>query len=274
MPASTQISLRTAVILPFVLIFLFTMGLIIAVQNTNYEEMVSDISRKQLSTLTDNVGLELDSFLNRPFQASLVLRHNIESNQLYTTDNLSLLQKVMFESFEALYTDVPQLDNIGFGGEGGQYIGLRKEDINHYSLMLQDERTNNELIIFKDHQISANIRSIIAEYDPRQRPWYTAVANQHYSHWSSIYTNADERQEITLSAISPVWYQQAFQGVVVSDIKLETFNIFLRDQQAKTAATIYLFDEQQRIVAHSESGSIVSWGTELSPGDSGNSTVY
>ncbi|ANU37812.1 EAL domain-containing protein [Vibrio scophthalmi] len=264
MPATTQISLKTAVILPFVLIFLFTIGVITAVQNNSYEEMVSDISRSQLNTLSDNVRLELDSFLNRPFQASVALRHTIESNQLYSSDDLSAMQNVMFANFQALYSDIPQLDNIGFGGEGGEYVGLRKEDAEHYSLMLQDHRTDNTLIIFKDHQPSNNIRSVIADYDPRERPWYTAVANNRRTHWSSIYTNADERQEITLSAISPVWYQQAFQGVVVSDIKLETFNVFLRNQQQKTAAIIYLFDEQQRLVAHSEEGSIVSWGTELS----------
>ncbi|WP_038175459.1 bifunctional diguanylate cyclase/phosphodiesterase [Vibrio pacinii] len=264
MPAKTQITLRTAVVLPFVLIFIFTIGIIIAVQKSNYEEMVADISDKHLSALTDNVDLELHRFLEEPFQASLALSHSIGFNRLYHPGDTSAIERFFLTSFSGLYNSIQQLDVIGFGGESAEYVGFRKEPNNDYTLMIQDERTDNRLVIYKGQVVSDDVRSVFDNYDPRIRPWYAPVAQSLEPMWSSIYANADERQEITLSALTPVFYEQAFQGVVVTDIKIDTFNTFLRTQQNKTNATIYIVDDQQRLIAHSTGGSVVSWGTPLS----------
>ncbi|GAK82874.1 diguanylate cyclase [Vibrio ponticus] len=259
-----QFTLRTAVVLPFVLIFLCTFTVLTVVQNSNYEKMATDVSRKQLSTLSDNVELELSSFLEQPLQASLALSHSIELHSLYQPHDVSAIQTAMLSKFRDLYGHVPQLDNIGFGSENGEYVGLRKENVDDFTLMLQDNLHYRGLVIYQDHQVSNNVRSVIKDYDPRFRPWYKPFAGIKDSRWSPIYANADERQEVTLSAIEPVYYGQTLQGVVVSDVKLSTFNAFLHQQQTNTGAVIYLFDEQRRLVAHSTGGSIISWGTEQS----------
>ncbi|RTZ14573.1 EAL domain-containing protein [Vibrio aquaticus] len=264
MSATTQITLRTAVVLPFVMIFIITIGVIIAVQKNSYEEMVVDISDKQLSSLTDNVNLELSKFLNEPFQASLALSHSIGFNQLYQLGDTKAIENYFLTSFSHLYQSIPQLDVIGFGGEGAEYVGFRKEPNNGYTLMVQDETTQQKLVIYRGQHVGQDIRSVIEGYDPRIRPWYAPVAKSLKPMWSSIYANADERQEITLSALTPVFYDQDFQGVVVTDVKIDTFNSFLSSQQKQTNAVIYIVDDKQRLVAHSTGGSVVSWGTPLS----------
>ncbi|MFA0725264.1 diguanylate cyclase, partial [Vibrio sp. 10N.222.49.E5] len=50
-------------------------------------------------------------------------------------------------------------------------------------------------------------------------------------------------------------------AVIVSDIKINTFNAFLRNLKAETDASVYIIGQQQRLVAHSGGGSVVSWGT-------------
>lgn len=264
MNKTTKITLRTAVVLPFVMVFIFTIGIIISVQKSSYDEMVVDISDKQLSALTENVKLELNSFLNEPFQASLALSHSIGFNHLYHPGNTSAIEQYFLTSFRHLYHTFPQLDVIGFGGEHAEYIGFRKESNNGYTLMVQDGRTNEKLVIYRGEVISDDIRSVIDNYDPRVRPWYAPVAESLRPLWSSIYANADERQEITLSALTPVFYDDDFQGVVVTDVKIDTFNTFLKQQQQQTNAIIYIVDDSKRLVAHSTNGSVVSWGTSLS----------
>ncbi|MGD8111261.1 EAL domain-containing protein [Vibrio sp. TRT 17S01] len=261
MSASNKITLRTAVILPFVFIFMITIGIIVAVQKSSYEEMVQDISTKQLSALTHNVELELHTFLDKPFNASLALSHSIGFNRLYQRGDTSDIQSYFLTSFDDLYRTIPQLDVVGFGGEGTEYIGFRKEANKGYTLMIQDDRTQNKLVIYRGREVSQDIRSVVEGYDPRIRPWYAPVAQSLKPMWSSIYTNVDERQEITLSALTPVFYSDKFQGVVVTDVKIDTFNAFLRKQQQQTHAVIYLFDKNKRLVAHSTDGSVVSWGT-------------
>ncbi len=265
MMPSTQITLRTAVVLPFVMIFLITIGVIVAVQKSNYEDMVHDISSKQLSALTSNVTLELHQFLDQPFNASLAMSHGISFNRLYEEGDTTKIENYLLTNFKDLYRSIPHLDVIGFGGEGAEYIGFRKEANQDYTLMIQDDRTNKTLVIYRGSEISEDIRSVFTGYDPRIRPWYAPVAQSLSPLWSKIYTNADERQEITLSALTPVFYQQDFMGVVVTDVKIDTFNAFLREKQTDTNAAIYVYDQDQRLVAHSAGGSVVSWGTTLSP---------
>ncbi len=261
MSLKTQITLRTAVVLPFVMIFLFTMGVMVFTQKQSYKEMVSDISARQLASLTDNVHKSLSDFLEKPFHANLSLSHNIGYHHLYQVGNLSKVQDYILYKFSDHFTVVPQLDVIGFGSEDGNYVGFRKEANDGYTLMVQDDRTQDQLVIYRGSKISEDIRSVISGYDPRVRPWYTPVVNQKKAVWSPIYANADERQEITLSALAPIYDNDEFKAVIVSDIKINTFNAFLRDLKNNTDASVYIIDQQQRLVAHSEGGSVVSWGT-------------
>ncbi len=264
MSLKTQITLRTAVVLPFVMIFLFTMGVMVFTQKQNYEETVSDLSTRQLTSLTDNVHQSLTEFLEKPFLANLSLSHNIGYHHLYQAGHLSKVQDYILYKFSNHFTTVPQLDVIGFGSENGNYVGFRKEANNGYTLMVQDDRTQNQLVIYRGSQISDDIRSVISGYDPRVRPWYTPVANQKKASWSPIYTNADERQEITLSALAPIYDGNEFKAVIVSDIKLNTFNVFLNNLKYKTDASVYVIDQQQRLVAHSGGGKVVSKRTDKS----------
>ncbi len=87
MPFNKQIKLKTAVLLPFVIIFLVTFGVIAFLQKTNYEQMVQDISSKQLTYLTENVEQRLHSFLEEPFLANLNMSHNIGLSGLYSIVN-------------------------------------------------------------------------------------------------------------------------------------------------------------------------------------------
>ncbi|SBT12598.1 Phytochrome-like protein cph2 [Vibrio celticus] len=248
-------------VLPFVMIFLFTMGVMVFTQKQSYKEMVSDVSARQLTSLTDHVHQSLSNFLEKPFHANLSLSHNIGYHHLYQPGNLSKVQDYIFYTFSDHYTAVPQLDVIGFGSEDGNYVGFRKEANKGYTLMVQDERTNDQLVIYRGSKISEDIRSVISGYDPRIRPWYTPVATQKRAVWSPIYANADERQEITLSALAPIYDDNEFKAVVVSDIKINTFNAFLKRLKDRTDASVYIIDKQQRLVAHSGGGSVVSWGT-------------
>ncbi|QSA19024.1 hypothetical protein JV197_00135, partial [Vibrio furnissii] len=52
MPFRQQMTLKTAVLFPFVIIILVTIGVIGAVQKYSYEQMVQDVSRKQLTFLS------------------------------------------------------------------------------------------------------------------------------------------------------------------------------------------------------------------------------
>ncbi|MEZ8825372.1 EAL domain-containing protein [Vibrio amylolyticus] len=259
----TQITLRSAVVVPFILIFLITMSSIIAIQKYSYEEMVSEVSDTHLTSLTTNVVQKLEHYLDEPFQASLSISHNIGHHHLYKEGNLESIEQYLFSSFNALYNPISHLGVIGFGSENKEYVGYRRETDNNYTLMLQDQRSDNKLIIYQGDKINEQTRAVIDKYDPTVRPWYTPVSSSLKPIWSPIYTDADERQAITISALAPVFENKQFIGVIATDIKLNTFNEFLEELKQRTNATIYIFDNEQQLVTHSSRKSVISWGTSI-----------
>ncbi|ANQ25052.1 diguanylate cyclase [Vibrio natriegens] len=262
--ATTQITLRTAVLIPFVMIFLLAISVMVYVQKQNYETVVTDISDKQLSVLTESVHEHLNCFLNEPLAAVTTLAHSVNHHNLFHPIDSHEIQTYLLSTFETLSESIPQLDVIAFGSESGDFTGFRLEPSGNYTLMLQSQQTGGDLVIYETSLVSDDIRSVITSYDPRNRPWYQPVAKNQRPMWSEIYSNSDERQEITLSAMAPVYLKQELAGVLVADVRLNTFNKFLREVAQKTKASVFIMDQEHRLVAHSESGSVISWGTRFS----------
>lgn len=262
--ATTQITLRTAVLIPFVMIFLLAISVMVYVQKQNYETVVTDISDKQLSVLTESVHEHLNGFLNEPLTAVTTLAHSVNHHNLFHPIDSHEIQTYLLSTFETLSESIPQLDVIAFGSESGDFTGFRLEPSGNYTLMLQSQQTGGDLVIYETSLVSDDIRSVITSYDPRNRPWYQPVATNQRPMWSEIYSNSDERQEITLSVMAPVYLKQELAGVLVADVRLNTFNKFLREITQKTKASVFIMDQEHRLVAHSESGNVISWGTRFS----------
>ncbi|MGP8308074.1 bifunctional diguanylate cyclase/phosphodiesterase [Vibrio sp. YIC-376] len=262
--ATTQITLRTAVLIPFVMIFLLAIGVMVYVQKQSYEAVVADISDKQLSVLTNSVHERLNCFLNEPFTAVTTLAHSVNHHNLFHPIDSDEIQTYLLSTFKTLSESIPQLDVIAFGSANGDFTGFRHELSDDYTLMLQNQQTGGDLFIYGTSRVSNDIRSVITSYEPRNRPWYQPVAISHRPMWSGIYSNADERQDITLSAMAPVYLKQELAGVLVTDVRLNTFNEFLREIAKNTKASLFIIDQEHRLVAHSGAGSVVSWGSRFS----------
>ncbi len=260
-----QFSLRTAVMLPFITVLLLTLSVVFYTQNKSYEKLVDDVSQKILTSYTQNTHADLNIFLKAPYVAVQNMVDQIQRYQMYQPNNTKNIQHYLKHSLLEVYTDLQQVDVLSFGGEQKEYIGFRRESNKGISLMLQDKRTGNDLVIYRGNQISEDIRSIIPNYDPRQRPWYSPVANTLDPAWSQIYTNVDERKEITISTMHPVFYGNDFIGVFAADVKLDSFNAFLYQETEHTKGSIYLIDNKQRLIAHSNPGSVISLGSPRSP---------
>ncbi|MGR5178542.1 bifunctional diguanylate cyclase/phosphodiesterase [Vibrio parahaemolyticus] len=277
-----RVSIKKALIAPFIVVFLCTIGTILWLQKERYNDLAQEVSTQQLDSLTHNVVQSLDRFLERPFSAVKTLAHAIEYHHLYDHQEADKLESYLRSSFTSLSEQVKHIDLIGFGSELGDFLALRRVETptasTPFILMAQDALTNHQLTVYSGHDRNSAVDDIITHYDPRQRPWYQPVKRTSEPMWSKVYANADEQQDITISALSPVYTknngQPSFIGVAVVDVQINTFDRFLQDIRQQHKAQVYIIDAQRKLVAHSARSSIVdSHGQRLTMANSSHTTL-
>lgn len=265
MPGLFTLSLKKALIAPFIVVFLCSVGTILWLQKQRYDDLALDVSEKQLSSLTTNVVQSLDIYLDKPMTAVKALAHAIEYHKLYTPNDAAKLEDYLRSSFATLNIQSPQIDLMGFGGEQGEFLAMRAAERSaekvKFSLMVKDSGTNGDLLIYADDHRGSDILGNIAAYDPRQRPWYLPIRQQHQAAWSEVYTNADAAQEVTISALAPVFQSDARQrslvGVAAIDVQIDTFRQFLAGLNVTHQAKVYVMDAEQALIAQSDSTTIL-----------------
>ena len=251
--------------MPFALILVTTVALQAVTQQDNNTRLIDKTSVRILDTLTVATSNRLVHFLDEPFRIQSGIADAIARHGLYQPNDMGPLYRYLGGVYHDLYRDQTQMSVLSFGGAAGEYAGMRREDGSAgFNLMLKDASTGGQLRIYKGEQ-PQDLLAAYDQYDPRGRPWYAPIAQSGQPGWSAIYTNYDERAEITISASSPVTVGTRLLGVMEADVKLHGLNQFLRDEPLRGSAVIAITDLQGQLVAFSEPGSVVSDGRSSAP---------
>ncbi len=251
-------SLRTAIAVPFVLLFIATVLLQALTQQRHLDQLIQQESARQLDSLAANTRNRLALFLDEPFRIQLSLADAIARHDLYRPGDMGPIWRYLRGVYGDLYRDERQISVLSFGGRQGDYAGLRRES-GGFTLMLKDADTGGALRIY-DRDTPGSVTAEFPGYDPRVRPWYAPAAQSGKPSWSSIYVNRDERAEAAISAIAPVRRNGDLLGVMAADVKLDGLNRFLRDEPLRGRGMIFITELDGRLVAHSEPGGVTGEG--------------
>lgn len=252
-----NISLRTAIIVPFILLTLLMLTISTTLWTRDYKWLVDTQSERILSALNANTKQKLNTFLSEPQRINTLFANAISDRCLYgkfsTEDIQSLSSSFMLRTRPAL----PQIGVISYGDENNNFVGIRaNQSTGDCSLLLKDSRTNGLLNIYETQEITSKIVASFEDYDPRTRPWYAPVKAKPQPMWSEIYINQDEKQETTISSLTPVFDKKGvLRGVADVDIRLSELHTFLKNSISKGSGMIYIVDDQWRVISDSVDGS-------------------
>jgi diguanylate cyclase (GGDEF)-like protein len=247
-----RLSLRTAIMLPFAMLMLVSVGLMGYAAHMGHERLLTEQSQRVIGGLTARTHSMLTNFLDAPYDILRVLRQEIITDELYVPGNTERIESKIRGLYETAFVDLPQISVIGFGGRDGEFAGLRREANSGFAAMVKDKRTEGELRIHAGDSLNSPMIAHFPGYDPRTRPWYQEGVRKDGSGWTPIYSNYDEKQEITISATSPSLDRNGnFQGVIVADVKLEGISRFLGDAPDLDRGVIFIIDSNDRLVAQS-----------------------
>ena len=248
-----RISIRFAVVFPFVLVFIIISLVLLVSLNRSYKSLSTKQANTVIDLMSSQVYSQVSELLSKPKSMGEVFATNFSKNYYYETDDYQEIEALLYEIIKKIHNEIPQITTIGYGDERGNMIGVRSNTDGTYTLMVQDEATDDKLLIFNGDQREDGVLVEIEDYDPRTRPWYVPVKENPVSQWSQIYINMDEINDATISSLIPVmnYDHNAFQGVVSVDVSLRLINAFLRDIASDSSATIYIYDHNNHLISHS-----------------------
>lgn len=253
MSCKQHISLKFAVTIPFLIIFITIISVVLSEQANIYNQMITHVSEKLLDSSSRSINIALHNLLEAPQNANLSMRHTIERDQLYLPEKHEKLLSYLNNYFDTELNTHPQIDIIGFGSKNGNYYGFKKnKNHNTFSLLLKNESTENHLNIYQSNNTEQAIIQSIPNYDPRLRPWYTKSVENDLTLWSNIYASIEEKKSQTLSAIAPIYNKEKqLQGVITTDVMLSSFNAFLDKEAQAISGDIAILDKSGQVWLHS-----------------------
>lgn len=248
------VSIKRIILLPFVVSLIALTIIIAVVWRTDYNWMTGEQGDKILNSINENVTDRLEFFMNEPVRIAKTYANVIRNQNLDTGGDLSQVEKVTEDFVKEILGESTQISTIGYGNEDGKYIGIRLDhETSKKDLMLIDERTDMELVIYDGLSLNGEEFARYEGYDPRVRPWYTPAKNNKRSVWSEIYINYDEKKEATISILVPVFNDKSlFRGVVVVDVKLDGIGKFLSEEKSKSGGVYYITNSNYGILGSSE----------------------
>ncbi|MEB3290130.1 MAG: ATP-binding protein [Leptolyngbya sp.] len=240
-----RISLLWLIALPFVGQFVLTIALIGYVSVKSNQDSVNNLVQRLTEEVSNEINREITDYLG------IAQRVN-QSNQIMVQNRLLDLQNPlqMGKYFWTQNQSTPEVDLIYFGNpdggailaganEQGQPIIRESENFaagNYYSYLTNDTGDRREVI----HQ---------TQYDVRERPWFQAAKAAHRPIWSPIYF-FNTKKTLGITATYPLYNDQdQFQGVLASDVSLNTLNQLLDRLALGNNAEVYILERNGMLVA-------------------------
>lgn len=179
-------TLRTVLIVPFVLQIFATVGLVGYLSFKNGQKAVNEIADRLMAEVGSRVEQNLGSYLTVPHQVNQINAAAIELGTLNLQD-LPVLQRHFWRQLQIFDT----LTFTGLGLEQRDNLGAERLDNGSLTLRVSTAASNYDFRTYSTNK-SGEIDKLLnnkTNFDPRTRPWYKAAVAAGKPTWSQIYPN-------------------------------------------------------------------------------------
>ncbi len=243
-----KVSLRTLLIVPFVLQLFAVVGLVGWLSYENGRKAVNHLATKLQDELGARVRHELNEYLATPIQVNEMNRQAIQLGILNVQD-LDNLRRHFWKQMQVY----PTLGYLNFGTTGNLFLGVGREDDGMLYLELMKEKDKGRYQRYNlDNQ--GNPTTIITreDYLYKEDAWYSNAVKANQPTWSSIYQWGDRPEVISISSSYPLFNnKKELIGVIGIDLILSQISHFLKSLQVSPSIKIFIMERNGLIVASS-----------------------
>ncbi|MDZ7960625.1 MAG: ATP-binding protein [Aulosira sp. DedQUE10] len=241
--------LRSVLIVPLVLQFCGSVGLIGYLCLQNGQEAVKDLAIQLENEICDRIEQHLDKYLITPQQINQinwdVMRVGLLKHSHVEATGHYLGKQMRF--FHINYNK--------FANPKGEFIGIQSLD--NGSLLIKEvsqQKGIGKLYVYSTN--SHRNRSYIQEvkhYDPRLEAWYINAVNLGKPYWSQISQWENKPEILSISSSSPLYDRtNKLVGVVGIDLILSHIRNFLANLNVGHGGRIFILERSGLIVADSK----------------------
>ncbi|AUI68414.2 PAS domain S-box protein [Beggiatoa leptomitoformis] len=244
-------SLRTVLIIPFVILVTVTVGLVGYLSFSNGHRAVNEVATSLRTEIILSVKQSITNFLEAPHKANQT-HLNLIKLGLLNLDDLNTWRKYLWAQLHT-YTTV---SFMVIGTEKGGFVsvgGLKNNQATIGINIATDEKNYDLYRYLTDEKGElVNLLGISKTFDPRPRPWYQAAVKAGHATWSEIFRRTDDDSSLIISATLPIYnHSQQLDGVLTSSFRLSTISHFLKTLTIGKTGAVFIIERSGKIVASS-----------------------
>lgn len=245
---SKNFRLRSALVVPFTLQILVTVGIVGYLSFKNGQEAVDSLSTQLQEQAQSRIRQRLDSYLASPSQVNQLNLESIQLGLLQPQDQTNIRQY-----FWRQMQVFPEISYVNIGMESGDFVGIGREDHGDLYLELMQASDNyryKRYVLDRQGQPAKQFTS--QEYRFKEEGWYKNVISSGQPRWSDVYQWSDRPEIISISSSYPILDQnRKLVGVLGVDFVLSQISQFLKTLQLGKSGRIFVIERNGLIVASS-----------------------
>ncbi len=246
-PIMYKFSLRTALVVPFVLQIVTAVGLVGYLSFRNGQKAVTDLANQLMTLVSDDTDRHLDSYLSIPHQINQINIDAIDTGLLNLND-LDIAGRYFWKQMQGF----DNLGMISYGLSDGRFAGagavIPGKGITIHEL---SARTNREIYAYAADDKGDRTKLVeVAAYDTVTMEWYAQAAKAGKPIWTSVYS-IDHLEFIAVGAMRPIYAKRKLIGVIGVDLQLSNITNFLQNSNFSKSGQIFIMERDGQLIGNS-----------------------
>ena len=243
-----KLSLRTVLIVPFVLQIVAAVGLVGYLSFRNGQKAVNNLAGQLMSEVSLRVEQNLQVYLTTPHQINQSKLDAVKLG-LLKMENLSAWEKYLGRQVQ-LY---PYINFTAVGNENGDYRSGEQLSNGSRTINVIEKSTGLNFYSYNTNQRGerTTVVTVVKNFDNRQHPAYKGAIKAGKPIWSSIYVSFLE-PTLILSALLPVYSDKnQVEGVLIAALRLDYIGRFLNSLKVGKSGQTFIIDRHSTLLATS-----------------------
>ncbi|MEB3181156.1 MAG: cache domain-containing protein, partial [Nostocaceae cyanobacterium] len=231
--------LRNALIVPFVVQIVGTVGLVGYLSFHNGQKAVNKVASQLRREISDRTLQYLVSYLEKPHLINQINASAIRLGELNLADTNRLAKH--FQQQLQLFDSVT---SVAIAAEGGEGVGAFRQSNGKFEIAIKDNSSSTVYQYVTNSQGNPiKLARKIFNYDARRLAWYRVALQEGKATWTPIVIWKIRPISISINASLPLYDENRnFQGVLTSGLSFDQINQFLQKLKISQSGKAFIIE--------------------------------